>query len=131
MRYMIAAYESPQDFEARRGRADGSTRQGDYWEQWKAYGKALAQAGVVVEMNGLQPADTVRTVRLRAGAREVCEGPYAETRDQLGGYFIVEVPDEKSALHWAGLCPAALSGAVEIRPLLVKPTQTHPDQPGG
>lgn len=121
MRYMIAAYESPEGFAARRGRDDGSKREGEYWEQWKAYGKALAQAGVVVEMNGLQPRDAVRTVRLRAGAREVREGPYAETRDQLGGYFIVEVPDEESALHWAGLCPAALSGAVEIRPLLAKP----------
>lgn len=121
MRYMIAAYESPEDFEARHGRGDGSVRRGSYWEQWKAYGVALAQAGVVLEMNGLQPGNTARTIRVRAGASDVCHGPYASTRDQLGGYFIIEVPDEESALHWAGLCPAARSGAVEIRPLLTKP----------
>jgi hypothetical protein len=121
MRYMIAAYESPEQFEARGDRGDGSARRGDYWDQWKAYGLALTQAGIVVEMNGIQPKSMARTIRSRSGVQEVEEGPYADTRDQLGGYFIVDVPDEASALHWAGRCSAALSGAVEVRPLLVKP----------
>jgi hypothetical protein len=120
MKYMIIAYESPEDFDARGNRGDGTDRQGHYWARWKAYGEALAKAGVVLGMHGIQPKHTARTVRLRAGMRQVHEGPYAETRDQLGGYFIVDVPDEESALHWAASCPSAETGAVEVRPLLEK-----------
>lgn len=120
MKYMIIAYESPEDFDARGNRGDGADRQGHYWARWKAYGEALAKAGVVLGMNGIQPRQTARTVRLRAGTRQVHEGPYADTRDQLGGYFIVDVPDAESALQWAASCPAAESGAVEVRPLLEK-----------
>jgi hypothetical protein len=116
---MILAYESPEDIEARG--SDGSVRQGQYWAAWRAYGAALAEAGLVESMNGLQPRQTALTVRLRGGERKVQDGPYVDSYADPGGYFIVDVPNVESAIEWAARCPAAAKGAVEVRPLLLKP----------
>ncbi len=59
------------------------------------------------------------TVRLRDGRRQVQDGPYADSKEQLGGYFILDVPDLDVALDWAARCPAAPGGSVEIRPVMV------------
>ena len=68
--------------------------------------------------NGLQPPDTATTVRLRDGKRHVQDGPYADSKEQLGGYFILDVPGLDVALDWAARCPAAPDGSVEIRPVM-------------
>jgi hypothetical protein len=118
MKYILMTYESQTDMDARG--SDGSRRQGRYWADWKAFGEALAKAGVVESMHGLQPEDTAATVNLIDGRPKIVEGPYAAREAQLGGYFIIEVPTRDAAIQWATRCPAAVNGAVEVRPLLLK-----------
>jgi hypothetical protein len=69
----------------------------------------------------LLPAAGAVTVTLRDGAPQVLDGPYAETREQLGGYFLIEVPDMEEAIRWAARCPGAAHGRVEVRPLWPAP----------
>lgn len=89
-------------------------------DAWIAYTKALIDAGVMRGGNALKPAFTATTVRLRAGQREVHDGPYIDSKDELGGYFVIDVPDLDEALKWAARNPAASSGAVEVRPIITQ-----------
>ena len=84
---------------------------------WGAYTKALIDAGVMRGGNALKPAATATTVRVRDGRRELQDGPYAETRESLGGYFVIEVDTLDEALTWAARNPAASFGAIEVRPV--------------
>ncbi|QEH36797.1 YCII-related domain protein [Aquisphaera giovannonii] len=113
MLYVISAYETPEDFEARSNESKHS-----YWGAWKAYAEALTEAGVKVGGRGLMAPSTATTVRLREGERFVQDGPYADTKEQLGGFCLIEVPDLDAALDWAARCPAAATGVVEVRPAL-------------
>lgn len=85
-----------------------------------AYGKALDDAGVLVSAEVLQPSANSTTVTLRNGALQVQDGPYADTKEQLGGTFVLDVPDLDSALAWAEKCPSAQWGTIEIRPTAVR-----------
>ena len=85
---------------------------------WGAYTKAMIDAGVMRGGNALKPGYTGTTVRLRDGRRDVHDGPYADSKEELGGYYIIEVPDLDAALQWAARSPAASSGAVEVRPIM-------------
>lgn len=87
-------------------------------EAWGAYTKAMIDAGVMRGGNALKPGFSGTTVRLRDGRRDVHDGPYADSKEELGGYYIIEVPDLDTALHWAARNPAASFGAVEVRPIL-------------
>ena len=82
-----------------------------------AYTDTLKEAGVYVGSNRLRPVSSGKTVRLRGGHRSVIDGPFAETKEQLGGYYLIEAPDDASALAWAARCPGAAHGAVEVRPV--------------
>ncbi len=82
-----------------------------------AYTEALKKAGVIVGGDRLQPSSTATTVRVADGKTQVLNGPYAETREQLAGYYMIEVPDLDAALAWAARCPGASHGAMEVRPL--------------
>lgn len=84
---------------------------------YNAYTQALQTAGVLVGGERLQPVAAATTVRVKSGKTEVLNGPYAETREQLGGYYTVEVPDLDAALGWAARCPGASHGTVEVRPV--------------
>ncbi len=84
---------------------------------YKAYGEALHKAGALVSANRLQPTTAATTVRVQAGKTEVLNGPYAETREQLGGYYLIDVPDLDAALAWAARCPGASQGSIEVRPI--------------
>jgi hypothetical protein len=114
MKYTVLVYESGADFSARTdaGRKDA------YWGAYRAYTKALTEAGVLVGGAPLQPAQLGTTIRQRDGKRHVQDGPYAEAKEQLGGYYVIDVPGLDQALDWAARCPAAASGAVEVRPNL-------------
>lgn len=114
VKYMFLAYESAADFAARTGK-DGPA----YREGWMAYGAALREAGAFVAGAGLQPADRGATLRAPDGKRAVQDGPYADTKDQLGGYFVIEAPSLDAALELASKSPAAKNGAVEVRPVRV------------
>jgi hypothetical protein len=82
-----------------------------------AYLDAMKKAGVVVGTNRLQFSSTATTVRVANGRTQVLDGPYAETKEQLGGYLLIDVPDLDTALSWAARCPGASSGVVEVRPI--------------
>ncbi len=112
MQYTILIYENEADFGARSDEQLGPA----YWGAFGAYSQALQEAGVLVGGGALHPGHIGTTIRLRGGQRQVQDGPYADTKEQLGGYFVVEVADLDSALDWAVRCPAAASGAVEVRP---------------
>jgi hypothetical protein len=91
---------------------------GAYWGGWNAFIGAMAQAGVIVKGDGLQGPHTATTVRLRDGRRLVEDGPFADTKEQLGGYFVIEVPDLDAAIAWAEKAPSAAYASVEVRPVL-------------
>jgi hypothetical protein len=111
---MVLTYEAEEDFEARQD----TERSGAYWSAWAAFGGALKSAGIVSDMHGLHRGETASTIRIRNGARYVATGPFAVGGTQLGGYFIIDVEGKEAATEWAAKCPAALRGAVEIRPVL-------------
>ena len=85
---------------------------------YKAYMQAMVEAGVLKHSNGLQPTATATTVRIREGKTEVLDGPYADSKEQLGGYHLIEVEDLDAALAWAARSPTALHGVVEVRPVV-------------
>ena len=112
MQFALLVYESPEAF---------STRNNDetdpYIGAWRAYYKALVQAGIYVGGDPLEVPETGTTVRLKEGKRRVQDGPFADTKEQLGGFILLELPSLDAALDWAARCPAASLGVVEVRPL--------------
>ena len=115
MNYTLMIYESAADFALRADREKSQA----YWAAWPLYTKALQEAGVFVGGAGLQPPDTATVVRLRGGQRHVQDGPYAETKEQLGGFYIIQTPDLDTALDWAARVPVSPGGLVEVRPNLM------------
>jgi hypothetical protein len=88
---------------------------------YNAYTEALKNAGVLAGVNRLQPTSTATTVRVAHGKSQVLDGPYADSKEQIGGYYIIEVPDLNAAISWGARCPAASHGVVEVRPLWGEP----------
>jgi hypothetical protein len=90
-------------------------------ERWlgayKAYMEAMVKAGVLKGGNGLQPTTAATTVRVADGKAQVLDGPYADSKEQLGGFHIIEVDDLDAAIAWAARSPTALHGVVEVRPV--------------
>lgn len=116
MEYMLMFYETAEDLAQR----DPATVQA-YMGAWTAYIGAMAGAGAMTSGNGLLAPDMATSVRLRAGKRQVQDGPFAETREQLGGYVILKVESLDAALEWAARAPCAGSGGVEVRPVMPQP----------
>jgi len=112
MQFALLIYESPEAFAARKNDDNDP-----YLGAWRAYYKALVEAGIYVGGDPLQLPETGTTVRVSEGKRRVQDGPYADTKEQLGGLTILELPSLDAALDWAARCPAASAGAVEVRPL--------------
>ncbi|WP_425326681.1 YciI family protein [Pseudacidovorax intermedius] len=92
-----------------------------YHGAWMAYVGAVHQAGISRAGHGLQPPETATTVRVRGDARQVQDGPFADTKEQIGGYFVIEVEDLDAALEWAARAPCAATGGVEVRPVMPVP----------
>ena len=84
-----------------------------------AYTQALGEAKVLVGSNRLRPTSAATTVRTTDAQLKVLDGPFAETKEQLGGYYLIDVPDLDAALSWAKRCPASRYGTVEVRPVWV------------
>ena len=110
MRYTLLLYTDP---------ADLAHMTPDDWAREKqvygAYIGALREAGVFVDTDWLQPTQTATTLSLKGDSKRIQDGPFAETKETLGGYFAIDVPDLDAALAWAEKCPAAKTGKVEIR----------------
>ena len=85
---------------------------------YRAYTEAMKQAGAFVAGDALQPSDTATVVRVRDGRTQVLDGPYAEAKEQLAGYYLIEAKDLDAALEWAARCPGAAWGTMEVRPPL-------------
>ena len=85
--------------------------------EYEAYTAQLAEAGVVRASNRLQRSSTATTVRIRDEEELFTDGPFAEAREQLGGFYMIDVPDLDAALSWAARCPGASHGAIEVRPI--------------
>lgn len=84
---------------------------------YAAYTEALAKAGALQGANRLQPTASATTVRLVDGKPQVLDGPYADSKEQLGGYYLIDAPDLDAAMAWAARCPTASHGVVELRPV--------------
>ncbi len=113
MQYMLMIYGSES---ARQAASKVDNEQ--MFAAYGAYTQALRTAGVMKAGDPLEPSATATTVRVKGGKTEVLDGPYAETKEQLGGYYIIEVPDLDAALSWAARCPGASHGSVEVRPIM-------------
>ena len=112
MQYLLMIHQdekamqaSTQDETAARMAADG------------AYMNAMKEAGAYVGGERLHPSTTGTVVRVKNGKTSVLNGPYAEIKEQLGGYFLIEAPDLDGAIAWAARCPGAATGAIEVRPI--------------
>lgn len=110
MQFALLIYESPEAFASRTSDASDP-----YAGAWRAYHKALVESGIFVGGDPLEVPETGTTIRIRQGKRGVQDGPYADTKEQLGGFTILELPSLDAALEWAARCPAAAYGAVEVR----------------
>lgn len=91
-----------------------------YWGGWTAYMGAIAQSGAMVSGNGLQPPEVSTTIRVENGTRHVVDGPFADTKEILGGYVILDVADLDAAIEWAARAPCVGAGSVEIRPVMTQ-----------
>lgn len=82
---------------------------------YMAYTQALKDSGAYVGSNRLRPATTATTVRVTDGKTQVLDGPFIESKEQLGGYYLIDVADLDAALSWAARCPGAHHGTIEVR----------------
>ncbi|MEM1030347.1 MAG: YciI family protein [Myxococcota bacterium] len=112
MQYAILIYERAEGF-ARRGDPE---RHAAYMAPYEAYVASLREEGVLVGGEVLRRPDTATSLSVVDGVRHIQDGPVAHSREQLGGFLIVEAPDLDAALDIAARCPAALEGKVEVRP---------------
>ncbi len=112
MKVMMLILEAPEDFDSRGDSPAASA----YWQAWQSYSAAVNDK--VVGGNVLDGPGRGVTLRVRDGERQVQDGPYAASKEALGGYMIFEVDSMDEALELASTCPAAASGAVELRPIV-------------
>jgi hypothetical protein len=112
MQYAILIYENEKAL-ATRSDAENQKVFHDYMQ----YTKDMGAAGVIRGGEALKPIATATTVRVKNGKTSTVDGPFAETKEQLGGFYLIEVPNLDEALKWAAKCPGAQSGSIEVRPV--------------
>src|SRR4030095_13970859 len=112
MQYLLMLYSEEGGWE-RMPAAEQERAMGAY----RAYTEALRTAGLLAGSNRLQPSSVATTVRVTEGKSQVLNGPFADSKEQLGGYYLIDVPDLDAALSWAARCPGASHGVVEVRPV--------------
>jgi hypothetical protein len=113
MKYMLM------DYVYEGGWPELSRAEQEHWlGAYRAYMEAMSKAGVLKSSGGLHPTSSATTVRVRNDKTQVLDGPYTDTKEQLGGFHIIEVADLDAAISWAARSPTALHGVVEVRPLM-------------
>jgi hypothetical protein len=117
MQFMLVFNESGDEFAER----NAPEAAGAYWGAWSAFIGAMTAAGVLVKGDVLTGPELSTTVRVRDGKRSVQDGPFADTKEALAGYVVIEVPNLDAALEWAVQAPCARRASVEVRPVLVMP----------
>lgn len=113
MQYMLLIYSDPAR-EPSYGTPEFQAMMGGYF----ALNEQMKADGTLVSGEALKAVETATSVRIKGGAVETMDGPFAETREHLGGYYVVDVPDLDSALRYAAMVPSASFGTVEVRPLM-------------
>ncbi|MEA2279126.1 MAG: hypothetical protein QOI62_1326 [Solirubrobacteraceae bacterium] len=116
MKYMLLIYADPS-----KGPAEGSPEAEAEFKEWFAYSQSLQDAGIMEDGQPLQPPAAATTVSRRNGDRVVTDGPFADTKEWLGGYFVIDVPDLDAALEHAARMPNIGYGTVEVRPVMAIP----------
>ena len=113
MKVMLIAYETPESFEAR----DNKAKSRAYFDAWNAFADAMRKDGVYRWGLALRGPETATLISVENAKRLVQDGPFADAKEQLGGFIIMEAPDMEAAAAWGARCPAAASGRVELRPI--------------
>jgi hypothetical protein len=122
MRYLITIYGDES------GWADTTPEQAsEMMAAYGALGAAMKEAGVILGGEGLQPSSTATTVKVRNGETITTDGPFAETREQLGGYYLLDCKDLDEAIGWAARIPGAQSGSCEVRPVMDYEATGYPE----
>jgi hypothetical protein len=119
VQYMLLIYDDPKVWEEL-SEGDRNAMTGEYF----GYTESLQKAGVLVEGAPLESTQTATTVRQRDGRQLITDGPFAETREVLGGYYVLECESLDDALAHAGRCPSARFGSIEVRPIMQTPART-------
>ena len=114
MQYMLLIYNA----EGSMGSLTADERNA-FMGEYGAHTEALRASGKFVAGDGLQPTATATSVRVRDGKRLVTDGPFAKTKEQLGGYYLIEAASLDDALDWAAKIPSSLLGTIEVRPVMV------------
>jgi hypothetical protein len=118
MQYLFLIYSNEKADAQAMEKLSESERQAAFGH-WMTYSEELKNAGLMKAGDALQPTATATTVRERDGERITTDGPFAETKEQLGGYYLVDCKNLDEALAWAAKCPGAKNGSVEVRPVMV------------
>jgi hypothetical protein len=113
MRYLLLLYAEPNA-----GPAPGTPEQAAEMQEWWAYTDALQAAGVLLGGEALQGTETATTLTSRTGSVVSTDGPFAETKEVLGGFYMIDAENLDAAMKWAERCPIMTYGSVEIRPVL-------------
>ena len=116
MKYLCLIYENEQAW-ASMPQPEADAMMGEYF----AFTDGYTKSGHVLGSNALQPTQTATTVRVRNGKISTTDGPFAETREQLGGYYLVEAKDLNEAIQVAAKIPGARTGSIEVRPIMEFP----------
>lgn len=112
MKYLVLIYDSEQLMASMKP-SEVDALMSEYF----AYTEAMKKAGVYVAGEALQPTNTATTIRTRNGKTAHTDGPFAETKEALGGFYMLEVPNLDEALKWGAKCPSAKIGSIEVRPI--------------
>lgn len=114
MQYLLMIYRN----EAELGKMDAAARKA-MTAEYGAFTQSIIQSGHFKAGDGLQPTSTATTIRVRDGKTLTTDGPFAETREQLGGYYLIEARDLDTALSIAARIPGARTGSIEVRPIMI------------
>ena len=114
MQYLCLIYDEEKKM-ATMSKSDGEAFMGEYG----AFTQAVKTSGHYIGGNPLQPVQTATTIRVRNGKMSTTDGPFAETKEQLGGYYLIEAKDLNDAIQVAARIPSAKTGSIEVRPIMV------------
>ncbi|WP_156255479.1 YciI family protein [Sandarakinorhabdus oryzae] len=112
MQYALIYYQTAADLAREQSEPEA------YWGAWSAYMGAMGAAGIMRGGAGLKQPPTATTLRIKNGEWQVEDGPFADTKEMLGGFVVIEVDDLDAALAWAARAPCAVDGSVEVRPTI-------------
>jgi len=113
MQYLLLIYE-----DQKVGASMSEKAQKELMDAYWAYTKELKDSGVFVAGEALESTASATTVRVRSGRTTTTDGPFAETKEQLGGFYLIDAPNLDQALKWAAKLPASKTGSIEVRPIV-------------